>query len=282
MVCRVTVTCLVLFIVISAFGFTEGEIRRFETQTEVEADLYVGDEVVYYGRIDNLNYRLSDFQVASMNVHELMLLRNAVFAKYGYHFNNGVILEHFQEFDWYEPEHQDVSEMLSDTDIMNVELIRYYEDRLEASETESPTEPEMIGFWHGNDCVGSGYSDRYYLYADGRFIFLESTMNAAARLRELSGEWYLDENHLVLEADSAVYELGGEIVEPYASIGSEFCIENGEQVPTELHPHEVFRLPLEEYSNGGELEDFELLPSVRIGYRTYWRMSADPENSSLY
>jgi len=72
----------------------------YELQSEVQADLYAGNDVIYEGDIQNLNFRFSDFQVASMNLHELMLLRNAIFANYGYLFKNEIIFNHFEQFEW--------------------------------------------------------------------------------------------------------------------------------------------------------------------------------------
>jgi len=283
MVCRLSIICLILFFSIHGYGFSEEELRMYELRSEMQANLFAGDDVVYQGDIDILNFRLSVFQVSSMNAHELMLLRNAVFAKYGYLFMNEIIFNHFEQFDWYVPRSSDVSELLNDTDQWNIDLIVYFEDRLESSETELPGGNETVGFWHGNDCVGSGWSERFYLYSDGRFIFRESQMDGASRLRELSGEWYLDGCHLVLEADSAVFIVRGDIVESYASMGSDYVIDNGEYVCNELHPHDVFRLPLDDYSQGEcETYDYPILPSMRIGFDLYWRMAADPGSEHLH
>lgn len=283
MVCRISVLCAILFISMCVYAFDSETIRMYELRSEVQANLYAGDDVVCEGEIQNLDFRLSDFQVASMNIYELMLLRNAVFAKYGFLFKNEIIFDHFEQFEWYVPRSEDVSELISDTDQWNIDLILYYENRLESCETESPEVDEIVGFWHGNDCVGSGWSKRYFFYPDGRFVFRESQMDGAARLRELSGEWYIDGNHLVLEADSVVYNMAGEIVEPYASMGSDYVIDNGELLYSELRPHDVFRLPLESYFEGGELEgyDYPVLPNMRIGYGGYWRMSADAQSEHL-
>lgn len=284
MVGRISIVFAILFISICVYAFDSDAIRMYELRSEVQADLYAGDDVVYEGEIQNLDFRLSDFQVASMNVHELMLLRNAVFAKYGYLFQNEIIFNHFEQFEWYVPGEEDLSELINETDQWNIDLILYYEDRLESPEAELPDEDEIIGFWHGSECVGSGYSDRFFLFPDRRFIFRESSMNGAARLRELSGEWYLDGSHLVLEADSVVYNMAGEIVEPYASMGSDYVIDYGELINSELRPHNVFRLPLESYFEGGEHPDFDypVLPNMRIGFCRYWRMAADPESGHLY
>lgn len=280
---RISVLCAVLFISICVYAFDSETIRMYELRSSVQADLYAGDDVIYEGEIQNLDFRFSDFQVASLNVHELMLLRNAVFAKYGYLFQNEIIFGHFEQFEWYVPRREDVSELINETDQWNIDLILYYETRLESCETELPEEDEIIGFWHGSESVGSGYSDRFFLFTDGRFVFRESSMNGAARLRELSGEWYIDGNHLVLEADSVVYNMAGEIVEPYASMGSDYVIDNCKLVYSELRPHDVFRLPLEDYFEGGELEgyDYPSLSSMKIGFARYWRMAADPGREHL-
>ena len=281
---RISVLFAVLFIFTCLYAFDSETIRMYELRSEVQANLYAGDEVVYQGEIQNLNFRLSDFQVASMNIHELMLLRNAVFAKYGFLFKNEIIFDHFEQFEWYVPKSEDVSELINETDQWNIDLILYYDDRLESAEAGLPGEDEIIGFWHGSECVGSGYSDRFFLFPEGRFIFRESSMNGAARLRELSGEWYIDGNHLVLETDSVVYNIAGEIVEPYASMGSDYVIDNGRLVYSELRPHDVFRLPLEDYFEGGEHVDYDypVLPNMRIGYGRYWRMASDPDSEHLH
>lgn len=283
MVCRLSVLCVILFLSMHGYGFSDEDLRMCEFRSEVQANLNAGDDIIYQGDIQILDFNLSDFQVSSMNLHELMLLRNAVFAKYGYLFQNEIIFDHFEQFEWYVPGSSDVSELINETDQWNIDLILYYENRLEPSTEDLREEDEIAGFWHGSECVGSGYSDRFFLFPDGRFIYRESSMNGAARLRELSGEWYMDGSHLVLEADSVVYCMEGEIVESYASAGSDYVIDNGRLVYSELRPHDVFRLPLEDYFEGGEHVDYEypVLPNMRIGYSRFWRMSANPESEHL-
>ncbi len=283
MAVRITLLCTILLLPVFGYAFDEETIRVYELRSEVKANLYAGDDVIYQGDIQILNFRLSDFQVASLNAHELMLLRNAIYAKYGYTFDNETILDHFEQFDWFEPRSNDVSELLNDTDQWNIDLILFYESRLESCETELPGIDEMVGFWHRHPYVASGWSERYFFYSDSRFVFRESQMDGAARLLELSGEWYIEGNHLVLAADSAAYIVGGKIVAPYASYGSDYVIDNGELAYNELCPHEVLRLPLADYTETGEPQGYGsvTIPVLRIGYNQYWRKEDDPERNYL-
>lgn len=72
----------------------------------------------------------SDEDLADLSKQELLILRNEIFAKHGYIFNDKDLASHFSQFDWYLPKHKDISEFLSDNDKMNIELIQEYEAKL--------------------------------------------------------------------------------------------------------------------------------------------------------
>lgn len=273
---------VMLSIVILSNGITDDQADLFLRRSEVRADLLAGLETVHEGTADNLDFRLGDLQLALLDPHELMLLRNTIFARYGYIFGNGSIAIHFQQYGWYEPTREDVSEFLTETDQRNIASIRYFEDHWDDPGPELPDRTGLSGFWHGNACVGSGYSERYLLFPDGSFIFRENSMDGSARLLEISGEWQMDGSHLILFADSAVYLQGGQIVEPYASVASDYLIQGGEEMQTVLDPPLTFRLPLDcytaDYSTYSGSEEFEHLtiPYMMIGTGGFWRMHADP------
>lgn len=251
-------------------------------RSEVRGDLLAGRSIVWQGSVEYLDLRLTDFQLALLDSAELMLLRNSIFARLGYSFRNSSIASHFDGFDWYDPSLEDVSSLLSETDRRNIAGIRHFEDRLEDPGPGLPGTEELAGFWHGNPCVGSGYSERYLLFPEGDFVYRENTMDGSARLLELSGAWNTEAGHLVLEADSAVYLEGGEIVEPYASWGSDYVIEGGREVPRALDPVLTLRLPVDgytpDYASTNKAEGFEHLtvPYMMIGTGGFWRMHADP------
>jgi hypothetical protein len=257
-------------------------MQFFLRRSESRADLNAAYRILNEGETDHLDFRLTDLQVASLDSDELMLLRNSIFARLGYIFVNDSISEYFLQFHWYHPRSRDVGDDLSDTDLWNIRLIRYYEDRLGENGDGSMQESDLQGFWHGSASVGSGYSERYLLYEDGKFVFRENSMDGSARLEEVSGVWLLDDGHLVLEVDSAVYLDGGEIVEPYASWGSEYVIEGGVRTRTGIEPGLVLRMPIDGYTDnyakscGNDEFEHLTVPFMRVGFGDYWRISGDP------
>ncbi len=279
----------VILLMFSTAGscFTADEADRFERRSDVRANLHAAFDVIYNGEKEILDFRLTDLQVALLDGCQLAKLRNAVYARYGLIFVSDDVREHFQSFEWYRPLHEDVSDELTETDLWNIRLIRHYEDRLEDDGSGPPEGTDLTGFWHGSPSVGSGYSDLFLLFDDGNFAYRENSMDGSRRLRELSGRWRVEGSHLVLEADSAVFLEGGEIVEPYASWGSEYVIEGADIAGRKLIGMEALRLPMDGYtSNYAESSgsaDFEHLtvPYMRIGIDGYWRIDRDPDMERL-
>ena len=69
---------------------------------------------------------LSRLELQSMpSRNELKLMRNEIFARYGYKFEpNGRMDKHFAEKPWYLPEHEDVTPFLTDIEVQNVNQIK--------------------------------------------------------------------------------------------------------------------------------------------------------------
>lgn len=266
---------------VAQMAFVENRDSRLVPWGEgsIPIDLCVGDAIVYDGEIELLSSRLGDLQVASLTGKELMLLRNAIFARYGLAFEDDSIGNYFHAFPWYSPERDDVSHLLNETDLWNLQLIQFYESMLEPSIPEMPDEHEFAGFWHGGRVDVANYSQRYILYPEGRFMYIKSGYDGADRLLQLTGEWHLDGRHLVLEADSAVYLQGGIIVEePCMSYTSAFVIFDGEEMHLEISPAQTFRLPLDDYHpDWSEVRGDYIctMPFVRIGHCEYWNFAPD-------
>ena len=56
---------------------------------------------------------------------ELKLMRNEIFARYGYRFEpNGIMDQHFSDKAWYQPHYEDVTPFLTDIEIQNVNQIK--------------------------------------------------------------------------------------------------------------------------------------------------------------
>lgn len=72
----------------------------------------------------------TESELENLDASELRILRNEIFAKHGYIFKSKDLKEHFNKFDWYKPEHENVDKMLSDIDVKNIELIKSFEAKL--------------------------------------------------------------------------------------------------------------------------------------------------------
>ena len=81
-----------------------------------------------------------DFKVAScrllnsndlkeLDKNKLRLMRNEIFARYGYKFKSNDLNEYFSQKHWYKPEYDNVEEYLSDIEKKNCELIKEFEKK---------------------------------------------------------------------------------------------------------------------------------------------------------
>lgn len=85
------------------------------------------DNVMGISLYDLSNTILTAGDLRGLSKQDLRVLRNAVYARHGYIFRSPELQEYFAQYDWYDPRYTDVSDMLSDIEIRNVELIRSLE-----------------------------------------------------------------------------------------------------------------------------------------------------------
>ncbi len=71
---------------------------------------------------------LAKAELANKTKEELMIMRNEPFAAYGYIFKNKFLKNYFESKAWYNPQFDNVSDQLSDTEKTNIQLIKEVED----------------------------------------------------------------------------------------------------------------------------------------------------------
>lgn len=76
-----------------------------------------------------VSYRLlRPADVQGRSPEQLLLMRNEVFARYGFIFSQGGAMnQHFRHLSWYQPQHHDVSSFLTELERRNLVLIRQQE-----------------------------------------------------------------------------------------------------------------------------------------------------------
>jgi hypothetical protein len=70
---------------------------------------------------------LTAVDIAGFSRYELKIMRNEIYARYGYIFKSKEMRNYFTAQSWYSPRYSDVSSFLSETEKKNIELIKRYE-----------------------------------------------------------------------------------------------------------------------------------------------------------
>lgn len=68
--------------------------------------------------------------VENLDAWDLKIMRNEIFARYGYIFKSEEMRNYFKYEKWYVPVYDNVDNMLTDVEKKNIDLIKRYESRL--------------------------------------------------------------------------------------------------------------------------------------------------------
>lgn len=138
---------------------------------------------------------------------------------------------------------------------------------------------ELVGIWHASPIVGAGYSERFFFYDDGTFKFCYSQYDEEKRILDMSGNWTVKGERLILSVLEETVLVGGELAEPSPSATSQYSIVNA--TVEKRHYDEPKTI---EYTFGKLEEDKEGTDGLIYGIKLlingqyYWRISLDPYN----
>jgi hypothetical protein len=102
------------------------EDGRYEIgiRLKVSARLYQGDFTQVSTR------HLTEEELSELDKETLQIMRNEVYARYGYRFQDGGKMEqYFIKQNWYRPQHDDVTDFLTQVELDNIELIKKIESK---------------------------------------------------------------------------------------------------------------------------------------------------------
>lgn len=74
--------------------------------------------------------KLNSDDIADLSKDKIELLRNMIFARYGYRFNRDDLYRFFSQFNWYHPQYDDagyIYERFSEIEKYNVEFLKAHE-----------------------------------------------------------------------------------------------------------------------------------------------------------
>jgi hypothetical protein len=96
-------------------------LKPIDNKNELEKHIIYNGDILLLDKINKNN-------LFYLSKEELRLLRNTIFAKYGYIFQSKDLSEHFNRFTWYKPHYSNVDERLSGNDRKIIEMIREAEN----------------------------------------------------------------------------------------------------------------------------------------------------------
>lgn len=96
------------------------------------------------------NFSLND--ISKLSLEEAALLRNGIYAKYGYEFNKEQYKKYFGQFSWYAAKSGNVEKLLNKTDRENIENLMKYEKIRESGVNSS----EFSGYYEKKEINENG------------------------------------------------------------------------------------------------------------------------------
>ena len=86
---------------------------------------------IFSGKYTQASFRhLSTDELKKMSKKELKIMRNEIFARYGFKFNSGGEMDlYFKQEKWYQPQHENVTEFLTQLELHNIKLIKEIETK---------------------------------------------------------------------------------------------------------------------------------------------------------
>ena len=185
--------------------FSEDMSKEYDNAVSVMDEVLRARRIVF-GNIQYLDAPLSDLSLALLSKQELWILRNTIFARYGYIFQSTILTDVFSEYDWYKPEYTNVDDFLTETDKINIDHIKQYEN-IERDEflTENPMEGYEEEGWNKTQVVAAGYDDHFIFHSGDRVEFGFSQM-IMKLLSWYEGNYKITKNAIRIEVDKLHFD----------------------------------------------------------------------------
>ena len=128
--------------------------------------------------LDKLNNGISILEnpiyltdIVNLNKNDLRILRNSIFAKYGYKFKSIDLHNYFIKYSWYKAEYDNVDNRLSELDKSNISIIQKIENNYPINTNA------LIGLWWDPPfdrgfAVDAAGPDQFRIYPNGIFVIV--------------------------------------------------------------------------------------------------------------
>jgi len=155
------------------------------------------NDIIINGNIGLLDRKITIYQLQNFSKNDLRILRNTIYAKYGYKFISTDLNNHFSQFDWYSGVLINVDHLLTEVDKENINLVQSVEKNYPE---ENNLNNDIIGRWYYFGAVAAeGISNIESMRKSDYVIFLENGIyiyfhTGKSTWPQFRGLWNLKEN----------------------------------------------------------------------------------------
>lgn len=158
--------------------------------------------------------------------------------------------------------------------ISEIPLEQIEEFPLEEAPIPQPTSNNsfLVGIWQDMPMMGSGWSNHYNFYPDGRYAYYVSQMKCDKRLVMKTGGWIVDGDKLVLTTTKEERLVGGTMVKSSGSCGTPMSLEGATFETIDLAK------PIVETAVVTRMKADEgyVHETVMLGNQQFWKFDDDP------
>lgn len=152
-----------------------------------------------------------------------------------------------------------------------IALVALFAVMATAQAPDTKSKQKLVGVWQDSKGVGSGLSDNYQFFADGRFTFNYNEMDGTKRVLSYSGYWNAHKGRLHLHTNRVKLHIGGRWVKSSGSIATEYEIEGGRVIDKRITPVEKIALGISPF-----VMEEEIYTTITIDGVKFWKLSNDP------
>ncbi|MEZ5307991.1 MAG: hypothetical protein R2684_12670 [Pyrinomonadaceae bacterium] len=129
---------------------------------------------------------------------------------------------------------------------------------------------KLVGVWQDSQGVGSGLTDYYQFFENGKFKFHYNEMDGTKRVLSYSGYWNVYRGEIYLHINRVDLLLGGVYEQATGSIATDQEITGGKVVSKKISPIEKLKYGL------GRIRVEDEFTVTEIDGQKFWKLSSDP------
>jgi hypothetical protein len=226
---------------------------------------------ILLGEKELLDDYVDIFSLGKINKKYYRIIRNMIYAKYGYIFNTPELANFFSRYDWYKPAYTNVDSRLTAIDKYNIKIVQAFESMNENTSTISWNN-RKTGIWQTSPAMAAGWSDRFVIYADNRLEYYDSQMRQLPLRVGMTGVYTIKGNVLEFQVNKMIYLMTDSEIEVNGMSG--YAWENSKSNTIIFEKPIIYKFPVtvifsKEFGKNNELTR----ETITFGGQEYYKLS---------